>query len=162
MNPRKPPPRPAGRPARGMAHVLPRMLWIALLAGAALAPSAVVSAQPGASFFPFNAPADPQAPRISGLDVVPVRELAPGAQLRFELRGTPGADASLRIDGARRVLGLAEVAPGHYRGTYTVGTADRIEPDATVVGNLRRGDQLGLAMLTGPLQRDAARARSPA
>jgi hypothetical protein len=154
MNRRKPPPRPAGR--------LARALWLALLAGAVLAPSAVVSAGSGARFFPFNAPADPQAPRISALDVVPVAQLAPGAQLRFELRGTPGAEASLRIDGAQRVLGLAEVAPGQYRGIYTVGTADRIEPDATVVGNLRRGEQLGLAMLTEPLQRHAARLRSPA
>lgn len=157
MNKRKPPPRPAARVARA--------LWIALLAGAVLAPSAVVSAgsaSAGASFFPFNAPADPQAPRISALDVEPVRQLSPGAQLRFELRGTPGAEASLRIDGARRVLGLAEVAPGRYRGTYTVGTNDRIDPDATVVGNLRRGEALGLAMLTGPLQRDAVRPHSPA
>ena len=173
MNTRKPPPRPAGTHARSLARVRPglrlRVLWrgacVALLAGAALAPSAVVSAAPpsvGASFFPFNAPADPQAPRISALDVVPVPQLAPGARLRFELRGTPGAQASLRIDGARRVLGLAEVTPGRYRGIYTVGAADRIEPDATVVGNLRRGEQLGLAMLTGPLQRDAASPRSPA
>jgi hypothetical protein len=143
MNRRKP---PAGKTGR-----IARVLWLALLAGAALAPSAVVSAGSGERFFPFNAPADPLAPRISGLDVVQVAQLAPGAQLRFELRGTPGAQASLRIDGARRVLGLAEVA-----------TADRIGPDATVVGNLRRGEQLGMAMLTGPLQRDAARPRAPA
>ena len=154
MNRRKP---PAGKTGR-----IARVLWLALLAGAALAPSAVVSAAPSERFFPFNAPADPLAPRISALDVVPVTQLAPGARLRFELRGTPGAQASLRIDGARRVLGLAEVAPGHYQGTYTVGTADRIGPDATVVGNLRRGEQLGLAMMTGPLQRDAARPRAPA
>jgi hypothetical protein len=154
MNRRKPPPHKAGRIARA--------LWIALLAGAVLAPSAVVSAGPSDRFFPFNAPADPQAPRISALDVVPVAQLSPGTQLRFELRGTPGAEASLRIDGARRVLGLAEVAPGQYRGIYTVGTSDRIGPDATVVGNLRRGEQLGLAMLTGPLQRHAVRPRSPA
>jgi hypothetical protein len=154
MNRRKPSPRPAGRFARA--------LWIALLAGAVLAPSAVVSAGQSDRFFPFNAPADPQAPRISAMDVVPVAHLSPGAKLRFELRGTPGAEASLRIDGARRVLGLAEVAPGQYEGIYTVDTSDRIGPDATVVGNLRRGEQLGLAMLTGPLQRNAARPRSPA
>lgn len=154
MNRRKQPPRPAGRFARA--------LWLALLAGAVLAPSAVVSAGPSDRFFPFNAPADPEAPRISALGVVPVAHLSPGAKLRFELRGTPGAEASLRIDGARRVLGLAEVAPGQYQGIYTVDTSDRIEPDATVVGNLRRGEQLGLAMLTGPLQRSPARPRSPA
>jgi hypothetical protein len=154
MNRRKP---PAGKTGR-----IARVLWLALLAGAALAPSAVVSAGAGERFFPFNAPADPLAPRISGLAVMPVAHLAPGARLRFELRGTPGAQASLRIDGARRVLGLAEVAPGRYQGTYTVDTADRIGPDATVVGNLRRGEQLGMAMLTDPLQREAARPRAPA
>jgi len=154
MNRRKSPARRAGRVAR--------MLWLALLAGAALAPSVVVSAASGERFFPFNAPADPQAPRISALDVAPVTTLAPGTQLHFELRGTPGADASLRIDGARRVLGLAEVAPGQYQGIYTVDAADRIAPDATVVGNLRRGEQLGLALLTGPLQRDVLRRRAPA
>lgn len=154
MDRRKSPARRAGRIARA--------LWLALLAGAALAPSALVSAGTDARFFPFNAPADPRAPRISALDVAPVHTLAPGAQLRFELRGTPGAEASLRIDGARRVLGLSEVAPGHYQGIYTVGAADRIAPDATVVGNLRRGEQLGLALLTGPLQRGGQRLRAPA
>ena len=139
-----------------------RVMWLALLAGAVLAPSAVVSAAPGERFFPFNAPADPQAPRISALDVAPVARLSPGAKLRFELRGTPGAEASLRIDGARRVLGLTEVAPGQYQGIYIVGTGDHIAPDATVVGNLRRGEQLGLALLTEPLQQAALRPRSPA
>jgi hypothetical protein len=133
-----------------------------VLVGAALVPVAVVSAAPGEHFFPFNAPADPKAPRISALDVAPVKQLGAGAQLRFELRGTPGADASLRIDGARRVLGLAEVAPGHYQGVYIVGAEDRIAPDATVVGNLRRGEQLGLALLTGPLEQAALRPRAPA
>lgn len=150
--------RPA--PTRKAARAA-KIISLALLAAAALAPAGLLAAPD--HFFPFNAPADPQAPRISALDVAPVGSLAPGVRLQFELRGTPGAQASLRIDGARRVLGLAEVSPGEYRGVYTVGIEDRIAPDATVVGNLRRGEQLGLALLTGPLQRDTLRVvRAPA
>lgn len=132
-----------------------RLHAVALLAGAVLAWSSLAPAAMGQepTFYPFNAPADPDAPRISGLKVKPVTRIAPGTQLRFVLQGTPRAQASLRIDGAERVLGLAEVAPGRYEGTYTVGIADHIAPDATVVGNLRRGEQLGLAMLAEPLQR---------
>lgn len=140
-----------------------RSRWLAMvLAAAVAAPVAALAESPGPHFFPFNAPADPQAPRISGLDVTPVQRIVPGVVLRFRLLGTPGAHASLRIDGAQRVLALTEVAPGHYRGNYTVGRQDRIAPDAAVVGNLRRGDQLGLALLTEPLQRGAHRVGAPA
>lgn len=120
-----------------------------LLSAAMLA----LPARAAESFYPFDAPADPDAPRIVGLKVTPVARLVPGVQLHFQLRGTPGMQASLRIDGAERVLGLAEVAPGRYQGIYTIGLADHIASDATVIGNLRRGEQLGMALLADSLER---------
>jgi outer membrane lipoprotein SlyB len=51
--------------------------------------------------------------------------------------GTPGGNASVRIDGATRNLHLTETRPGTYQGTYTIGTHDRIRPDSGVTANLR-------------------------
>src|SRR5690349_21802715 len=53
-------------------------------------------------------------PRIEGFNVDEVRRLDPGAELNFELYGTPGGLASLRIAGATRNLTLVEVEAGQY------------------------------------------------
>jgi len=95
-------------------------------------------------------------PQINAFDVQPVERLVPGAELAFTLWGTPGAAASLRIDGARRALVLDEDRPGVYTGVYTVSQRDRIAPDARVSANLRRANLVDTALLDEPLQRDAA------
>ena len=77
--------------------------------------------------------------RIDGINVEEVAQLAAGTQLSFSLFGTPGAVASLQIEGARHGLLLREAERGVYEGTYTIDTQDRISADGPVVGTLRRG-----------------------
>jgi outer membrane lipoprotein SlyB len=90
-------------------------------------------------------------PRVDGFDVEEVTRLAPGTALRFTLSGTPGAAATLRIDGAPRTLALAEVEPGLYEGVYVVDGVDRIAPDARVTADLRLGHRVASAVLEEPL-----------
>jgi len=94
-----------------------------------------------------------QMPRITGLDVKEVERIEPGAELEFTLWGTPGAAATLQIDGARNVALLAETTPGVYQGIYTITNRDRVAPNAKVTGNLRQGNRVGTALLDEPLQR---------
>jgi outer membrane lipoprotein SlyB len=90
---------------------------------------------------PVQAQEHPRAralePRIEGFNVNELRRIEPGAELNFEVFGTPGGNASVRIDGATRNLHLTETRPGTYQGTYTIGTHDRIRPDSSVTANLR-------------------------
>lgn len=88
---------------------------------------------------------------VDGFDVEQVMQLTPGMPLNFSLFGTPGAQASLQIDGARRGLDLHEVQPGIYEGTYTVDAQDRIAPDGLVTATLRRGDEVARSVLEEPL-----------
>jgi len=99
------------------------------------------------------------APRIEGFNVDEVRRLEPGTELNFDLYGSPGGNATVRIDGATRNLNLTETRPGTYQGTYTIGTHDRLRPDSQVTANLRAGGQvitrlLGEPLVRGPLPRD--------
>jgi len=106
--------------------------------------AAVVAALP---LFTATVPAPAQAqehpraramePRIEGFNVNELRRIEPGAELNFEVFGTPGGNASVRIDGATRNLHLTETRPGTYQGTYTIGTHDRIRPDSSITANLR-------------------------
>ena len=91
------------------------------------------------------------APHVDGFDVEPVKQLAPGVELDFTLRGTPGAAATLGIDGAQHRLVLEETQFGVYQGTYTVSTRDRIAPDSRVTANLRLGNRVASAVLDDPL-----------
>lgn len=94
-----------------------------------------------------------QTPRVTAFDVRPLDRLEPGADLEFTLWGTPGSEAVLSIDGAQRVLRLAESSPGVYQGVYTIGVRDRIAPDSRVTANLRHGNRVGTALLDETLQR---------
>jgi outer membrane lipoprotein SlyB len=106
--------------------------------------AAVVAALPlftAAVPAPAQAQEHPRArvlePRIEGFNVNELRRIEPGAELNFEVFGTPGGNASVRIDGATRNLHLTETRPGTYQGTYTIGTHDRIRPDSSITANLR-------------------------
>jgi len=99
------------------------------------------------------------APRIEGFNVDEVRRLEPGTELNFDLYGSPGGNATVRIDGATRNLHLTETRPGTYQGTYTIGAHDRLRPDSQVTANLRAGGQvitrlLGEPLVRGPMPRD--------
>lgn len=91
------------------------------------------------------------APRVDAFDVEEVTRLAAGTTLRFTVSGTPGAHATLQIEGAHRTLAVSEVEPGFYEGAYTVDGVDRIAPDARVSADLRIGHRVGHAVLEEPL-----------
>src|SRR4030095_7307177 len=112
--------------------------WLALIAAPAMA-------QTG-SRVSADAPL-----RIDGINVEEVAQLAAGTQLSFSLFGTPGAVASLQIEGARHGLLLREAERGVYEGTYTIDTQDRIAADGPVVGTLRRGAEVAQSVLDEPL-----------
>jgi outer membrane lipoprotein SlyB len=106
--------------------------------------AAVVAALPlftAAVPVPVQAQDHPRAramePRIEGFNVNELRRIEPGAELNFEVYGTPGGSATVRIDGATRNLNLTETRPGTYQGTYTIGVHDRIRPDSSITANLR-------------------------
>lgn len=90
-------------------------------------------------------------PRVDAFDVEEVTRLAAGTTLRFTLSGTPGAAATLQIEGAQRTLALSEVEPGFYEGAYTVDGFDRIAPGARVSADLRIGHRVASAVLEEPL-----------
>lgn len=99
-------------------------------------------------------------PVINGFNVEEVRRLTPGVELHFDLYGSPGGIATLRIDGATRNLNMTEVEPGQYSGTYTIGTHDRIRPESGVTANLRLGNQVATNLLSESLlQPNAPRER---
>lgn len=90
--------------------------------------------------------------RIEGFNVTEVRSLKPGTELNFELYGTPGGLATLRIDGAKRNLTMIETEAGLYEGTYTIGSRDKIAARSPVTANLRVGNQVTSTILSESLQ----------
>jgi outer membrane lipoprotein SlyB len=100
---------------------------------------------------------DYNGPVIRGFNVDEVRRLEPGAELNFDLYGTPGGLATIRIEGATRNLHLTETEPGQYEGTYTIGQRDRIRPDSPVTANLRVGNLVATDVLSESLLRNGRR-----
>lgn len=96
------------------------------------------------------------APSIRGFNVNEVRRLAPGVELHFDLYGTPGGNATLRIDGATRNVHMTETEPGQYVGTYTIGNHDRIRNTSAVTANLRIGNRVATNVLSESVVRDGA------
>ncbi len=91
------------------------------------------------------------AVKISRFEADPVPRLDPGADLFFSLHGTPGAKASVRIDGVKGKLALEEVAAGAYEGTYTIKNRDRISSKSAATATLRQGDREASVVLGRPL-----------
>ncbi|WP_334187818.1 glycine zipper 2TM domain-containing protein [Noviherbaspirillum sp.] len=123
-----------------------------ILAGA-LAMSALVPllSIPGAAFAQQYGPAQGM-PRIEGFNVDEVKRMRPGVELNFDLYGTPGGSAALRIDGATRNVPMVETEAGHYEGTYTVSSRDKIAARSAVTANLRVGNQVASTVLNESLQ----------
>jgi outer membrane lipoprotein SlyB len=91
-------------------------------------------------------------PRIEAFNVDEVKRLNPGVELNFELEGTPGGLVTLHIAGAVRNLTLAEVEAGHYLGTYTISSRDKIAAGSAVTANLRVNNQVSSVILNESLQ----------
>lgn len=96
--------------------------------------------------------------RVDGFDVEQVSELAPGTALHFSLYGTPGARATLRIEGARQRLPMHEVQAGVYEGSYVIASEDRIDTGSRVTAQLWTAEQAVTAVLEEPLLLGAAMA----
>lgn len=96
------------------------------------------------------------APRVDGFDVEQASKLVAGTDLDFTLYGTPGATATVQIDGATGRFLLEEVEAGVYEGTYTIKNRDRIVADSTVTVNLRLGNRVATAILDESLLRGSS------
>jgi uncharacterized protein YcfJ len=94
--------------------------------------------------------------RLEAFDIEQVPHLALGTRLNFTLFGSAGATATLRIDGVRNPLSLAEVQPGIYEVSHTIDERDRVAPDSRVVATLRRGFEAASIVLPEPLQLGAS------
>ncbi|HEY0858859.1 MAG TPA: glycine zipper 2TM domain-containing protein [Albitalea sp.] len=93
----------------------------------------------------------PEDPRVDRFDVEEVDRLDPGTPLHFSLYGTPGATATLRIEGADDTLALQEQHAGVYEGTHVIAPHERITPHSRVSAELRLGERVALALLEEPL-----------
>jgi outer membrane lipoprotein SlyB len=100
-------------------------------------------------------------PVIRGFNVDEVRRLTPGAELNFDVYGTPGGRVTLHIDGANRNVMLTETDPGVYQGTYTIGNRDRISATSEVTANLRVGNQVTSGVLRESLLSGVGRHDQP-
>jgi outer membrane lipoprotein SlyB len=97
--------------------------------------------------------------RINRFDVAP-NQLVPGSELGFTVHGTPGAKASIRIDGIKGRTFLDETQAGVYEGFYMIKAGDRIATDSKVTANLRLGDSRANAVLDKPLLAPAGKRRA--
>ena len=104
---------------------------------------------------PPPAPAAPAAPKVDRFTVTPIEKLDPGADLKFTLMGTPGAKASVSIEGVAKDIPLREVKSGQYEGTYTIRRLDHFPANVAIVGTLDAGGQLAQAKLGQALIVDA-------
>ena len=87
--------------------------------------------------------------------VTPVARIEPGAELRFTVIGTPGARASVTIDGVVRDVAMQEVRPGRYEGAYTIRRNDNFPPSLNIVASLEANDQAIRSRLNQALLVDA-------
>lgn len=89
------------------------------------------------------------APRLAVERFVmrPMGRIEPGRELRFRLRGAPGADAWMDIPGVINGVDLAEVRPGVYEGVYTVRRRDNLDAFRNAVATLKLGTQRVTARL---------------
>lgn len=124
-----------------------RKMLLGILAVAAFLPLPFVASQAQAQ----HAVSRPEAARIDGFDVRPVRQAVAGRELDFTLYGSPGGTAAVRIGGATGGVVLAETETGVYEGTYTIRQRDKITAKSKAIANLRVGNQVASAILDEPL-----------
>lgn len=124
-----------------------KKLFLGLFAVAAFLPLPFVASQAQAQ----HSASRPEAARIYGFDVRPVRQAVAGRELDFTLYGSPGGTAAVRISGATAGVVLDETETGVYEGTYTIRQRDRITANSTATANLRVGNQVASAILDEPL-----------
>lgn len=94
-------------------------------------------------------------PVIERFGVTPVARIEPGAELRFNATGTPGARALLTIDGVVRDVPMPEVRPGRYEGAYTIRRNDNFPASLTITMALEANGQVSRSKLNQALLVDA-------
>lgn len=97
--------------------------------------------------------------RIDAFNVAQVDRVRPGSELEFTLKGTPGALVTLQIVGSAKTIQMTEARPGHYEGSYTIGSRDRVTSASLVTARMLKDGQAVTAALD---QSVVAGARSPA
>ncbi|MCE9660389.1 MAG: glycine zipper 2TM domain-containing protein [Burkholderiales bacterium] len=94
--------------------------------------------------------------RVDAFDVEQVASLAPGTALFFSVFATPGAAATVMVDGVRRLVELREVQPGVYEGSLVIDAADRMRPESAAVATVWRDGAVARATLEESLLLDGA------
>ena len=132
-------------------------LVVGILAAWLLAVATVEAAPPGravsASVF------------VDAFDVEQVPALVPGAVLQFSVFASPGASATVLVEGVSRLVELREVSPGVYEGTHVIAPGDRIRGESTAIATVWRDGTVVRATLEESLVLDGAppaRAAAPA
>ena len=100
--------------------------------------------------------AAPAALRVEAFDVEQVASLAPGTTLQFSVFATPGAAATVLIEGVRRLVELREVEPGIYEGAHVIDAGDRLRAGSTAVATVWRDGAVARATLEESLLLDGA------
>jgi len=85
--------------------------------------------------------------RIDSFSVVQQSKVGPGSEIEFMLTGTPGRNVTLQIAGATANVPMPEVRPGHYEGSYTVRSRDRITAASLVTARVGKDGEEVTALL---------------
>lgn len=81
-------------------------------------------------------------PEIQSVGVTREPRRGPTETLRYTLRGTPGGQASVQLQGnPARNLVLDEVRPGEYSGSYTLAQGDWLDTEQPLLAQLRLGNR---------------------
>lgn len=81
--------------------------------------------------------------------------LSGGYDIAYTVRGTPGAQAVLTLDGTDTRLALTETRAGEYTGRYTIRTRDRIGANSVATTTLTLGNKsvrVSKALSAAPVQ----------
>jgi outer membrane lipoprotein SlyB len=92
---------------------------------------------------------------VSTFGVEPLRLLRPGEELKFTLGATPGANATLQIEGTSDPVAMAETRPGQFEGSYIIRQRDQLTERTRVTAYVVRNGRTTSAMLAGSLQAGA-------
>src|SRR6185295_7830526 len=93
---------------------------------------------------------------VDAFDVEQVPSLAPGAILQFSVFASPGASATVLIEGVSALVELREVEPGVYEGAHLIAAGDRIRSASTAVATVWRDGAVVRATLEEALVLDGA------
>ena len=81
-------------------------------------------------------------PEIQSINVTREPGRGRADALRYTVRGTPGGQASVQLQGSQaRTVVLEEVRPGEYAGTYVLPAGGWVDTEQPLVAQLRLGDR---------------------